>query len=105
MPKITLSGHWRPRGEVYEPGDVVDVDDETAAYLRSAGVAAGDKPARPTPKQEVHDEPEAEPTPDVQPQAHAPAKTAPLDEWKRYAIAQGIDPKGLSKREIIAAVS
>ena len=33
-----------------------------------------------------------------------PRRAAPVDEWRAYAESQGIDPKGMSKPELIAAV-
>ena len=32
-----------------------------------------------------------------------PAKTAPVDTWRKYAESLGVEVKGLSKQEIIAA--
>jgi hypothetical protein len=33
-----------------------------------------------------------------------PKRTAPVEAWRTYAEAQGLDIKGLSKKDIIAAV-
>jgi pyrroloquinoline quinone (PQQ) biosynthesis protein C len=44
-----------------------------------------------------------EPASDVEPEVKRPARAASVDMWRSYAVALGIDPKGLSKQEIIAA--
>ncbi|EGT5788616.1 hypothetical protein A9D03_12600 [Corynebacterium striatum] len=49
---------------------------------------------------ESEDGPETtEPAADVK----RPAKTAPVDTWRKYAESMGVEVKGLSKQEIIAA--
>ena len=110
MPKVTLRRAWNPGTAMYVAGDVVDVDDETAAWLERSGALAAPKSAKETQEPEAPDEPEApeDPPQDAAPKQQAPARparTAPLDTWRAYAEAQGIDPKGLTKAEIIAATN
>lgn len=104
MVKVTLAKHWSPENELYSPGDVVEVDDETAQWLDSCGAVshapdkAEKKPAKRKPVEATTTE--DKPTKDNVPR---PAKAASLDEWRKYAEAQGIVTKGLSKKDIIAA--
>ena len=60
------------------------------------------KPAarKPVEKPTVEDKPVGKPAKGDVPR---PAKAASLDEWRKYAEAQGIVTKGLSKKDIIAA--
>lgn len=108
MVKVTLAKHWSPENELYSPGDVVEVDDETARWLDSCGAVshapdkAEKKPAnhKPVDKPSTDDKPEDKP---AKGDVLRPAKAASLDEWRKYAEAQGILTKGLSKKDIIAA--
>lgn len=108
MVKVTLAKHWSPENELYSPGDVVEVDDETAQWLDSCGAVshapdkAEKKPAnhKPVDKPSTDDKPEDKPAKGDVPR---PAKAASIDEWRKYAEAQGIVTKGLSKKDIIAA--
>lgn len=85
-------------------GDELTVDAETEAWLRKHGLAgepeAEEKAAEPKPEpvEEKPSEPAEKPV-----RAQKPAKAAPVDEWRAYAKASGVDPAGLSKAEIIAA--
>lgn len=85
-------------------GDELTVDAETEAWLRTHGLAgepeAEEKAAEPKPEpaKEEPAEPAEKPA-----RAQKPAKAAPVDEWRAYAKASGVDPAGLSKAEIIAA--
>ncbi|KGF15162.1 hypothetical protein [Corynebacterium freneyi] len=50
--------------------------------------------------------PEPEPAPEAPAEApERPRKTAPVATWRAYAEDLGIDPKGLTKAEIIAATT
>lgn len=108
MPRVTLAKSIRlPGDRLRRVGEVVDVTDEVLGRFAPLGVFAVDAPAT-TP---VEDKPQADaPTEDSgaddAPAVAAvkrPARTAPLDTWRAYAREQGIDPKGLTKAEIIAA--
>ena len=88
-------------------GDELTVDAETEAWLRTHGLAgepeADEKADEPEPEaDEKADEKAAEPV-EKPARAQKPAKAAPVDEWRAYAKASGVDPAGLSKAEIIAA--
>lgn len=111
MPRVTLRRAWNPGTAMYVAGDVVDVDDETAEWLERSGALAAPKAAKKTREPEA---PTGQPQ-DVAPKQQAPApakeaparpaRTAPVDTWRAYAEAQGINPKGLSKAELIAATT
>ena len=108
MPEVTLSKHWSPEDVIYPPGSVVSVDDETARWLESCGALRrpGDvKPARVEPEVKPDPESESEPEPEHKSKVKRPAKTAPTSEWEAFLKSQGVNPKGMKKAEMIAAVS
>lgn len=105
MAKVTLAKFWSPEDVVHPPGTVVEVDDETAQWLKSCG-ALVDSSAKsavkpvPKPKPEVEPEPKtAEPAVSVE----RPVRAASIDDWRKYAESLGIVTKGLAKKDIIAA--
>ncbi|QGS33964.1 hypothetical protein FOB82_02390 [Corynebacterium xerosis] len=108
MTTITLNIQWRG----HQPGDTITVDEPTAEWLRRTGATASDSsletaPAT-APELDTPDDPDPAPAPEAPAEAPAktwkrPARTAPVATWRAYAEAQGIDPKGLTKAEIIAA--
>lgn len=104
MPKVTLAKSIRlPGDRLRRVGEIVDVSDEVHERFSPLGVFASDDPAPVPVKSEVPaDERAAEPD---APRVKRPARTAPVDTWRAYAEAQGIDPKGLSKAELIAATN
>lgn len=106
MVKVTLSKYWSPEDVVHPPGSVVEVDEATAQWLEACGAlvdpsakSAVAKPAT-KPKQEPKQEPKE---PVAASEVERPAKTAPVDTWRKYAKSLGVEVKGLSKQEIIAA--
>lgn len=109
MGKVTLAKHWSPKDVMYPPGSVVEVDDDTKRWLESCGAvahapAATEKPSSASSARE--DDTAAEEKPAASTPAggiERPARAASIDEWRKYAEAQGIVTKGLSKKEIIAA--
>ncbi len=116
MPKVTLARHWNPGTAMHAPGEVVDVDEATADWLARTGAlapeqaapkrpAAEEKPAQPAaeekPAQPAEVETPAE-DPDDTEVVKRPARTAPVEEWRKYAQSLGYDVKGLSKQELIA---
>lgn len=104
MPKVTLAKSIRlPGDRLRRVGEVVDVSDEVFDRFSPLGVFVSDDPAPVTVKPEVPAD-ERAPEPDA-PRVKRPARTAPVDTWRAYAEAQGIDPKGLSKAELIAATN
>lgn len=101
-----------------KPGLVYDVDDAYAVRLVASGVAVnmeGDAPAA-IAEAEVSEEEaevaevEAESTgggeADSEEEAlkgpARPAKSDPVAKWQDYARSLGIDPKGMTKQELIA---
>lgn len=111
MPKVTLSRFWNPGENRFVPGDVVDVDAETAEWLESTGalatvkLAVKSKPVKPADDDAVDEQvdPDADEPGEDDDSAARPARTAPIDTWREYAESLGIATKGLSKQELIAA--
>lgn len=107
MVKVTLSKYWSPEDVIHPPGSVVEVDEETAQWLKACG-ALVDQSAKTAVKKPVV-KPKTEPAPEPEPKAAAagsverPARAASIDEWRKYAESLGIVTKGLSKKDIIAA--
>lgn len=90
-----------------KPGRVYDLQDPyLSALLVSGAVVDPDSaPApKPAPRGESAPVTEPEPEPEGDDTPAPPRKTAKVEEWQDYARAQGIDPKGLSKQELIAAI-
>ena len=104
MVRVTLAMGCRLPGHPVRPaGFTMDVTDEVFAEFEPRGFFVGeteDEPA-PAPATEPVDDESAddEPAEDVK----RPAKTAPVDTWRKYAESLGVEVKGLSKQEIIAA--
>ena len=94
-----------PEDVVHPPGTVVEVDDETAQWLKSCGAlvdTSAKSAVKPVAKPEQVAKPEpkaAEPAGEVS----RPARAASIDEWRKYAESLGIVTKGLAKKDIIAA--
>lgn len=95
------------------PG-VVEINDEDARVLLERGlvvdpdaVPSARRAARVDAPVERQREPEAEDDAVQEPAGGAPQrprKAAALDAWRAYATAKGVDPKGMTKAELIAAV-
>lgn len=108
--KVTLAKAIRlPGHPLRARGAVIDVDEKTAERLRARGILA-DETAVPEPVEEPVQV--VEPVDKKQPEgvdgvekAVKPAKSAGIEAWRDYARANGLDPKGLSKQELIAALS
>ena len=104
MPKVTLAKSIRlPGDRLRRVGEVVDVSDEVHERFSPLGVFVSGDPAPVQVKAEVPVDERA--TESESPRVKRPARTAPVDTWRAYAEAQGIDPKGLSKAELIAATN
>lgn len=104
MPRVTLSTMFRPGDVLFYPGDTIEVDEDTAARLKACKSLVTDRPAKPvaavkseaTPEPVMNEDPvDAGPT--------KPKRAASVEAWRTYAEAQGVDVKGLSKQEIVAA--
>ncbi|MCT1491348.1 hypothetical protein M3G47_01280 [Corynebacterium sanguinis] len=107
MPKVTLARHWNPGTAMHLPGEVVEVDDTTADWLARTGALAPEQAvsqrpaAEKKPAQPAEVETPAE-DPDDAEVVKRPARTAPVEEWRKYAQSLGYDVKGLTKQELIA---
>lgn len=105
MRKVTLAKSIRfPGDRLRLAGEVVEVDDGVFAEFVGRGVfvTGAPKPSKPVERQR---EPEAEAEPEPAGDApQRPRKAAALDAWRAYATAKGVDPKGMTKAELIAAV-
>lgn len=100
MTTITLNIQWRG----HQPGDTITVDAPTAEWLRRTGATAPEPGREPEP--DAPADPEPAPAPEAPAEApERPRKTAPVATWRAYAEDLGIDPKGLTKAEIIAATT
>lgn len=105
MRRVTLAKSIRfPGDRLRLAGEVVDVDDGVFAEFVGRGVFAtgAPKPSKPVERQR---EPEVSAEPEPAGDApQRPRKAAALDAWRAYATAKGVDPKGMTKAELIAAV-
>ncbi|WP_049171420.1 hypothetical protein [Corynebacterium sp. 239_CJEI] len=107
MRKVTLAKSIRfPGDRLRLAGEVVEVDDGVFAEFVGRGVfvTGAPKPSEPVERQR---EPEADAEAVPEPAGGAPQrprKAAALDAWRAYATAKGVDPKGMTKAELIAAV-
>lgn len=96
---------FRRRWRRYVPGDIADLDEVTAARLIKSGAAVASDGAVPEPVAEPEPVLEAEPTSDPTPAGpERPKNAGRLEDWQAYARARGVDPKGMTKPEIIASV-
>lgn len=103
-------------GPIRWPGYSADVDDATFEALAALGAIEvapvsepvaddapeleSDDPSGPEPDPEADAPDEADESPE---DMDRPKKVANLDTWQAYARSVGIDPKGMTKAEIIAA--
>lgn len=93
------------------PG-VVEIDDEDARLLLERGLVVEPDavpPARRAARVDAPVERQREPEVSAEPEPagdapQRPRKAAALDAWRAYATAKGVDPKGMTKAELIAAV-
>lgn len=107
--RVKLAKAFRVPGSPLRPaGAVIEVDDDLHALLVARGVVSRESDAEPVAERPVSPEPveaddEADEAPG--PEGKRPARSASTEKWREYAKSQGIDPKGLSKQEIIAAMA
>ena len=104
MVRVTLAVGCRLPGHPVRPaGYRMDVSQVIFDEFAPRGFFVGeteDEPASAPATETVDDESaDDEPAEDV----GRPAKTAPVDAWRKYAESLGVEVKGLSKQEIIAA--
>ena len=100
--KVVQSIRLGDQGDILAAGTTATIDAEIAnrfpeAFERIVCRPAGSSIQVP--------EPAPAPTEDAEPDKTItrPAKAASIAEWRRFAEAQGIVTKGLSKKDIIAA--
>ena len=107
MRKVTLAKSIRfPGGPLRVQGTTIEVEDALYDAYVGKGVFVSDMDSEPAPAPAPVPEPEPvveEPAPVKSPKVTKPAKAASLARWREYAQSLGIDHKGLSKAEIIAA--
>lgn len=104
MRRVTLARAWNPGTGVRLRGSSVEVEDELADWLEAQGALASEVLSRPTgPAVTRTAKPKPAPDEKVAEVPDAPKRTASLDVWRDWAKKKGIDPKGLTKKEIIAA--
>lgn len=105
MRKVTLAKSIRfPGGPLRVQGTTIEVEDALYDAYVGKGVFVSDVDSAPAPAFVPEPEPAVEePAPVKAPKVAKPAKAASLARWREYAQSLGIDHKGLSKAEIIAA--
>lgn len=111
MPELKLiAARWRQRVDggtvLHRRGDLVEVDEEQAAWLIKSGAAidpsaATETKVKPAPSPQEPEAEESEPKDGPERPLNAANKAA----WEDYYRAvKGQDPKNMDKAEIIAAV-
>lgn len=104
MRRVTLARAWNPGTGVLLRGSSVEVDDAMAEWLEAQGALASEVVSKPSgPVVTRTAEPKPAPVEKVAEGPSAPKRTESLDVWREWAKKKGIDPKGLTKKEIIAA--
>lgn len=91
----------------YRPGDQIPEDHPRRDWLLRRGIAVDvDLVVPPIPVTETVPDPKHAAPVETPPESAVkkPAKAAPLASWQAYAVGCGIDPKGMTKQELIAAV-
>lgn len=95
-----------PGTPLRKPGQWVDVDEDTYERLSALGVLATDANApASTPSVASTEDAEGEGVPASHRGVKRPIKAASAVEWKAFAEAKGLNVKGLSKQQIIAAIN
>lgn len=98
-----------PGGRIFPPGTALEGDALEHARSRGALTTSVPEPSRvereTAPASESEPEPDPEPVQESKPRVKRPAKTAPVSEWEAFLKSQGVNPKGMKKAEMIAAVS
>jgi hypothetical protein len=104
MRRVTLARAWNPGTGVLLRGSSVEVEDAMAEWLEAQGALASEVVSKPSgPVVTRAAKPKPAPVEKVVEGPSAPKRTESLDVWRAYAVKKGIDPKGLTKKEIIAA--
>lgn len=111
---MLAKAHWEDRGSnpvvKYRPGDTIPDDHPKRDWLLNSGIASGDVEGDPVVEVADDAEPEREPEAEaVEPEpvpegdVSRPKQAASTEDWRAYGESQGINTKGLSKQQIIAA--
>lgn len=101
-----VSGFFRA---YLRPG-VIEVSDADGAVMLERGLVVDPTVPAAAPVSEPAPASNPEPDGETAPEAETPdgvkrpRKTARVDAWRDYAESKGIDPKGMTKAELIAAV-
>ncbi|EGT5594914.1 hypothetical protein B7O34_10205 [Corynebacterium striatum] len=105
MVRVTLAMGCRLPGHPVRPaGFTMDVSQDIFDEFAPRGFFVSDTGDEPEPVEPVSEETAPVPVDDEPAdEAKRPAKTAPVDAWRKYAKSLGVEVKGLSKQEIIAA--
>ncbi|MCT1819365.1 hypothetical protein ACVNSK_10475 [Corynebacterium propinquum] len=96
-----------PGGRKFPPGTALEGDALEHARMRGALTTHVPESARREPEVKAAPAPvvESEPVSEDKPKVKRPAKAAPTSEWEAFLKSQGVNPKGMKKAEMIAAVS
>lgn len=111
MVRVTLAKGCRLPGHPVRPaGYTMDVTDEAFAEFEPRGFFVGQSEDEPETAENADAKAADESAGELEPEVaepnegmKRPAKTAPVDVWRKYAKSMGVEVKGLSKQEIIAA--
>lgn len=102
--KVTLGKAVRlPGRRLFRSGEVVEVSEQEAGFIARLGAEATTPAVKPAPVVESAPASAGEPV-EKDDGPERPPKSASAERWKEYLTAKGINPAGLSKREMIAAV-
>ena len=106
-PELSNREHARRTGANHETvGAVRKGMESTGEIPQSETRVSGDgrvRPASQPPRPEPEPGPDEDDATDTALEVERPRRTAPVATWRAFATTLGIDPKGLTKAEIIAA--
>lgn len=94
-----------PGGPLLKQGSTHDIEDALFDEFVDKGVFVVDTPPVVEPAAPVEEVVESDSDVEVDEGVSRPAKSAPVTAWREYADSLGVDTKGLSKAEIIAATA
>lgn len=104
--KVTLGKAVRlPGRRLFRSGEVVDVTESEAEFITRLGADAATAPVVVEDVAPTVTPASADDSDDGEDEGpEKPPKSASAERWREYLTAVGINPSGLSKREMIAAV-
>lgn len=104
--RVTLSKAVRLPGQPLRPrGYVLEVDEARAEELDELGLVLHAQTVEHPAVVELGEDRAAEVPAQSESDAPRPAKSDPVAKWQDYARSLGIDPKGMTKQELIAKFS